>query len=86
MARGQREFSVCPAAPLNCWMDGLLLGCLGCNSVGCLYWLIVPLPLRVIYIYPKSIATRRAALDYFYGKWDVALENKYSERGNRTLS
>ncbi|MDQ3023374.1 MAG: hypothetical protein M3R04_03150 [bacterium] len=79
MSQGRREFKVTPATPLNCWMDGLLLYFLGCN-MGCLYWLIVPLPLRLVYTYPKSIATRRAVLDYLGGKWEGALEKKYVNR------
>jgi hypothetical protein len=77
LSQGRREFPVQPATPLNCWMDGLLIACLGCNTTGCLYWFIVPLPMRVVYTYPKTIATRRAVLDYLYGKWEGALERMY---------
>jgi hypothetical protein len=80
MALGQREFKVTPATPLNCWMDGLLLGCATCSSLGCAVWFTVVLPLRIVYTYPRSIATRRAALDYFSGKWEMALERKYVSR------
>jgi hypothetical protein len=81
LAQGQREFSVRPAGNLNCWADGLALGCLTCAGSGCLAWLTVFLPLRVMLTYPKHIATRRAVLDYFAGKWDHALLEKYERRG-----
>jgi len=80
ISQGRREFKITPASTLNCWSDGIVLGCLtmGC---GCLAWLTVLLPLRIIQTYPQNIATRRAALDYLSGKWDHALEEKYDRRG-----
>jgi hypothetical protein len=80
LAQGQREFAVTPVAPLNCWADGIVLGCLTCFSSGCLLWATVFIPLRIIQAYPRSIATRRAALDFFAGKWEQALSEKYSQR------
>jgi hypothetical protein len=81
VSQGQREFSVTPATPLNCWTDGIALGCLTCASNGCFAWVTVFLPMRIIQTYPRTIATRRAALDYFSGKWEHALEEKYARRG-----
>jgi hypothetical protein len=69
ISNGEREFAVTPVSPLNCWMDGFLIACLSCG-LGCVYWIIVPLPLRIVYTYPKLLATRRAALDFFLGKWE----------------
>jgi vacuolar-type H+-ATPase subunit F/Vma7 len=75
LSRGHREFDVQPATQLNCWIDGIVLGCAG----GCIVVLILEL-IRILFVYPRVLATKRAVLDYLEGRWDGALEQKYQER------
>jgi hypothetical protein len=51
ISQGQREFTVTPASSLNCWTDGIALGCMSCVSDGCLAWITIFLPLRIVYTY-----------------------------------
>lgn len=79
LSRGPCELKLPIVIERNCWLDGVpagLGGCLnGCVGIG--LPLAILMLLRIVLTWPRLVAIKQAALDYFAGRYDHLLEQQY---------
>jgi hypothetical protein len=82
LSRGPCELALPIVVERNCWMDGVPAGLGGCMNicVGAGLPLALPMLLRIVLTWPRLVAIKQAALDYFSGRYDHLLEQQYVSR------
>lgn len=80
---GPADITVPYTVERNCWSEGPLLGVGFCTTpiMGLGLLLVIPVVLRIVFVWTRVLAVKQAVVEYFGGRYDAALD----EQAHRNL-